>query len=95
MSEREAVWEVGGGETTEVVTTRPARAAKRGEWGRRRWVEVGGRERAPKVALKEARAEIFCRCGELVVIGEWNGVEWCECGVCYRLACSVKMEVFE
>lgn len=68
----------------------------RGEWGRRRWVEVlglGGR--APRVALRDARAAIFCGCGRLVVLGEWNAVEWCECGVCYRLDCRVKMEVFD
>ena len=64
-------------------------------WGRRRWrdaVAVSGR--GPRVELKEARVELFCKCGALVIISEWNGVEWCKCGQCYRLSCSVKMEVF-
>ena len=92
MSERGAVWNAETGGTVD----RSRGVARRGEWGRRKWVEVlGEKGRRPMVAEKDARSEIFCKCGRLVVLGEWNAVEWCECGVCYRLDCRVKMEVFD
>lgn len=62
--------------------------------GRRwRWRRVLGIHGA-RVALKEARAEVVCRCGGLVVLGTWDAVE--RCGVCGRwfsLVCVVKEEV--
>lgn len=61
--------------------------------GRRRWRRVLGIAGA-RVVLKDARAEVVCRCGALVVLGEWDAVE--RCGVCGRwfsLVCLVKEEV--
>lgn len=73
-------------------------AGRRRRWGRRSWKVVEwepAREGRASVAERDARAEVWCGCGRLVVIGEWDGVVWCEgCGQCYRLSCSVKMEVF-
>lgn len=78
--------------TTKVVTTR---------WGRRSWREVDwpgpgrmGRPGRAWAAARDARAEVWCRCGELVVIDGWNEAAGCEkCGAWYKLACAVKIEV--
>lgn len=99
MSERQAVWSVdaSAAENDVVVTGMVQPGQRPRSWGRRRWQEViEGRGRGPRVELREARVELFCRCGALVIISDWNGVEWCSsCGQCYRLSCAVKMEVFD
>lgn len=58
----------------------------------RRWRNVIGISGA-RVVEKDARAELFCRCGRLVVLGVWDAVERCECGRWFSLVCVVKEEV--
>ena len=60
---------------------------------RRVWRRVIGIHGA-RVLVKDARAEVRCRCGALVVLGVWDAVERCAgCGRCFSLVCSVKEEV--
>ena len=62
---------------------------------RRRWRNVIGLAGA-RVVLRDARAEVVCRCGELVVLGVWDAVEKCpKCGRWYSLVCVVRQEAVD
>lgn len=60
---------------------------------RRVWRRVMGIGAGARVVERDARAELFCRCGRLVILGEWDAVERCECGRWFSLVCTVKEEV--
>lgn len=62
---------------------------------RRRWRNVIGLAGA-RVVLRDARAEVRCGCGELVVLGEWDAVERCPtCGRWFSLVCVVRQEAVD